>query len=412
MREERASTQTASGSCWSDAQRSAVREEMNRILSHPTFSTSNRCIALLRFIVKQVKLGEESDLKERTLGIEVFGREADYDVGTDPIVRRVASEVRKRLAQYYQEEPNGHSVKIHLLRGSYIPEFEFLTEAHRKLSAEQAWSLSTVVQAEKSSAQLRIFHRSRWWALVVAGFLLATAAGSLLWRSGRLRSPIERVWKPLLDSDGAIIVCLADDSRPDGKFPANAQRPSSDLPAKALFHDLRVGNSITSLLSRLNKRSELRPTSVLKYSDFQQNTIVLIGMNNPWLRMILANQRYRVHFDPMTRDRWVQDMQNPSKRDWKIDGVQGVQGDLDPLPQADYAVITRIFNEETGQWILALSGLEGYATQAAGELVTNPEMARKIPLRISTKGNFQIVLRTSLVGTEPGPIEIVAVHTW
>ena len=47
--------------------------------------------------------GRPEDLKERTIGIEVFGRAADYDTNLDHVVRSVAGEVRRRLAQYYME---------------------------------------------------------------------------------------------------------------------------------------------------------------------------------------------------------------------------------------------------------------------------------------------------------------------
>jgi hypothetical protein len=42
-------------------------------------------------------------LKERTIAVDVFGGEPTYDPGADPVVRISAGEVRKRLAQYYQE---------------------------------------------------------------------------------------------------------------------------------------------------------------------------------------------------------------------------------------------------------------------------------------------------------------------
>src|ERR1019366_8610359 len=69
--------------------------------------------------------GDTSSLKERTLGIEVFGRAPDYDTSQDPIVRSGAAEIRKKLAQYYQEPGHGSEVRIELLSGSYIAEFHF-----------------------------------------------------------------------------------------------------------------------------------------------------------------------------------------------------------------------------------------------------------------------------------------------
>jgi len=52
--------------------------------------------------VEQTLAGNEDNLKERTLGVEVFHRTPDYDTNLDPVVRLCAGEVRKRIAQYYQ----------------------------------------------------------------------------------------------------------------------------------------------------------------------------------------------------------------------------------------------------------------------------------------------------------------------
>lgn len=54
--------------------------------------------ASLEFVVER-KL--EAQLKERTIGVEIFGRPSDYETSADPIVRVKATEIRKRLAQHY-----------------------------------------------------------------------------------------------------------------------------------------------------------------------------------------------------------------------------------------------------------------------------------------------------------------------
>jgi TolB-like protein len=60
------------------------------------------------------------------IGAEMFGRPVSYDTGSDSVVRVRASEVRKKLAQYYsessQEKPE---VRIELPSGSYVPRFHF-----------------------------------------------------------------------------------------------------------------------------------------------------------------------------------------------------------------------------------------------------------------------------------------------
>jgi hypothetical protein len=80
-----------------------VRAHLERILLSGPFRNSERYPALLRYVVEQELNGASSELKERTIAIEVFGRDPSYDPGADPVVRISAGEVRKQLAQYYQE---------------------------------------------------------------------------------------------------------------------------------------------------------------------------------------------------------------------------------------------------------------------------------------------------------------------
>ena len=74
-----------------------VREQLSRLVAHPLFANSKRYPALLTYVVEQTLLGNTSDLKERMIGIEVFGRSPSYDANADPVVRITAGEVRKRL---------------------------------------------------------------------------------------------------------------------------------------------------------------------------------------------------------------------------------------------------------------------------------------------------------------------------
>lgn len=76
----------------------AVRAHLERILLSAPFRNSKRYPALLRYVVEQELNGASSELKERTIAINVFGRDPYYDPGVDPVVRISAGEVRKRLA--------------------------------------------------------------------------------------------------------------------------------------------------------------------------------------------------------------------------------------------------------------------------------------------------------------------------
>src|ERR1700756_5703671 len=108
---------------FSEEERSAIHEQLERLLASPFFSHSRRFPSFLRYVIEKTLAGQEDELKERTLGVEIFGRQADYDTASDPIVRVTAAEIRKRIAQYYQTPGHEHEIRISLQAGGYIPQF-------------------------------------------------------------------------------------------------------------------------------------------------------------------------------------------------------------------------------------------------------------------------------------------------
>jgi hypothetical protein len=103
--------------------RSELLQQLNRIVSSKHFRNSKRYPSFLRFVVEHTLAGKTEVLKERTLGIDVFARPSDYDTNADPIVRVTAGEIRKRIAQYYQEPGHENELRIDLPLGSYVPHF-------------------------------------------------------------------------------------------------------------------------------------------------------------------------------------------------------------------------------------------------------------------------------------------------
>jgi TolB-like protein/Tfp pilus assembly protein PilF len=102
-----------------------VRRHLKVVLSSPEFAGSKRAQEFLQLIVEHA-IGRDFDLlKERTIGMEMFHRPADYDTANDSVVRVKATEVRKKLAMFYLETGDHHEVRIELHSGSYVPKFVF-----------------------------------------------------------------------------------------------------------------------------------------------------------------------------------------------------------------------------------------------------------------------------------------------
>ncbi|MDR3736999.1 MAG: hypothetical protein P4L10_15870 [Acidobacteriaceae bacterium] len=121
----------------SPEQAEVVRKHLQAIVDSSSFANSKRTQSFLRLIVTRALQGDLDSLHERMIGAELFGRPLDYDTGSDSVVRVRASEVRKKLAQYYREECAAQQppVRIELPSGSYVPRFHFLNAQGESLEA-------------------------------------------------------------------------------------------------------------------------------------------------------------------------------------------------------------------------------------------------------------------------------------
>src|SRR5262252_9402952 len=99
------------------------RAQVERLLADPLFSQSKRYGSFLRYVTERALNHTHDPLTERTLGVEIFGRSPNYDTDADPIVRVTASEVRKRLAQYYDDPAHSGEIRVLVQKGTYAAEF-------------------------------------------------------------------------------------------------------------------------------------------------------------------------------------------------------------------------------------------------------------------------------------------------
>src|ERR1700730_4352792 len=100
----------------------SLQRHLREVIEGDAFKGSHRSGQFLQYIVDQAIAGHFESLKERVIGVELFGRSASYDTGDDAIVRVTASDVRKRLLQHYGRYGSTSEFRISLPSGSYIPE--------------------------------------------------------------------------------------------------------------------------------------------------------------------------------------------------------------------------------------------------------------------------------------------------
>ena len=81
-----------------------MQQTLTEIFQSAPFRASKQSQQLLQYIVDQTLAGHGELLKERLIGVNVFGRRLDYDTNEDPIVRARAAEVRKDWHSFMLEK--------------------------------------------------------------------------------------------------------------------------------------------------------------------------------------------------------------------------------------------------------------------------------------------------------------------
>jgi hypothetical protein len=413
------------------AQRTAVIEELNWLLADPLFKSSKRCVVLLSHLVEHALRGDHERCKERILGVEVFGRDANYDSNADPIVRMTANEIRKRLAQCYQEENCSHVVKIHLERGTYFPQFDFNGSDHSDFDnpgdSEGPPARPALFRAKVSRLRrTRVFAHlaiERRWFLWIGIAIVLFAAGLAVYHFNFSRSAQYSFWEPLLDSNQPLTVCIVDDPSLMGmrdedqakmiadiiasRKPPLAVRPSNELGTN-YFLEASVANRITNWLAAHGRQASLRGSSRVTLQDFRQGPMILVGgFDNAWSLILLSDLRYSIRMDPATGATWIEDAQNPLKHEWGIN-----TGFHFTDTYVDYAVITRFLDRQSGNWIIAVTSLGPHGTRAAAQLITEDSLAKSLPAGIHSKTNIQMVLKTTVLNGSISPPQVLTLYTW
>ena len=103
------------------------RAELECVLSSQEFVRAPRLAHLLTYLCDKMFAGEANQIKEYSIALDVFNREASFDQDSDSIVRVEANRLRKRLAEYYARAGSTKTLQITIPVGQYVPRFEVRT---------------------------------------------------------------------------------------------------------------------------------------------------------------------------------------------------------------------------------------------------------------------------------------------
>jgi len=394
----------------SAADRDLVLKELDAILASYHFRGSKRYPALLKYVVSAALDGHAGDLKERTLGVEVFGRDPEYDTSADPVVRFSASEVRKRIAQYYHEQGNQSGLQIEMPLGSYVPEF-FVRGPEGAAERNDA-----VAGKSATSPNDQRVSRRRYRAVILAMALLlvaVAAAGIFSYRrlASRTVAVDTRLWDPLFKSPRPILIVFGA-SHPNNLGPEAAETSFFDHTTGPYHHvSIATATALANLAGVLREHGavyEIKEDTETTLTDLHARPVILVGAtNNAWTMRLVSTLRYRFTPVPLVR---VLDSHNPQNSDWLVDFSKPYTA-----ISTDYAVVARYQDATTEGPVLVVAGLGPYGTEAASAFVSAPEYMEQIvkqaPVGWENK-NLEMVIKSEVIDGKAGPPVLVTSIVW
>jgi hypothetical protein len=433
-----------------------VLQCVREITESGAFRNSQRSGQFLIYIVEQAIAGNFDALKERLIGIELFGRSATYDTGEDAIVRVTASDVRKRLLQYYGQFGEAMEWRVTLPRGCYIPELihtlqhakpdtggTLASTAVEKIPTTGEAPQATVLALSRVEASTgRSPLKRRTLILAIAGTCLASAlltfTGCWFWlRHSASGSQVPLVWAGLLDAHQPLRIITSDPNIgeiqgltgqritvsdyanhryiPDpGKVPPASLEFANNILRgdKAAAVDAAIIAEVASTAQKYGANVGVRTARAIQLSDLAtDDNYILLGspLTNPWSSLYLVNADFRFARDPSGRE-YIED-----RKPRTGEKPQYMPSALGFATGQSLAIVTYLRNPDHRGHVLVLAGLNGEGTEAAGRFVVDPHRMEEALRGCGyvggrEVGDVEILLQLDMMAGLPSHVVMLSCH--
>ena len=430
-----------------------LKQHLNEIIASPAFKGSPRSAQFLEYILWQSAAGKITDLKERTIGVELFGRSPAYDTGEDAIVRVTASDVRKRLAQHYSGVGHASEFRISLPPGGYVPELiripRTATEdlAHQAPLAEDPVEIPDPPPAPLPAPEYAPFGW-KYLVLPVLGIIaLMVGIGLSIanypvrnitsWKqlSGSSAAP----WARLFDGSRRVLIVASDPNIEEIQRISHSSLSLSDYanqsylppgtsnlsPSEISFmKEILRGNKISafdgsiianlaSLMTPGQNRLLVKAARNFRVKDLQtDDNFVFLGSprSNPWTSIFDPVLDFQFAFDAQAQREFIRDVHPAS----------GEKSEYIPTTSGfdtgeSFAIISVFHNPGYGGRVLILAGASGEGTEAAGNLMADPTRWAAIlqSCRLTqdaSRQSLQILLHLGTMAGSSSTVNVVACH--
>jgi hypothetical protein len=423
----------------------ALRAHLDELAEGAAFRGSHRSQQFLRHIIEKALQGSVDELKERTIGIELFHRVPAYDTGEDAIVRVTASDVRRRLLQHYGRYGETSRFRIVLLPGSYVPEIEWqpvAASAPDTVPLLPASSDEPALTAGASSSEAPVRPRRYGWffvaVAVVLGLLMVLAAQAFhRWKSSSNTAAAVLPWKAIFRPGHTVELITSDPNLEQLQELIGSDISVSDYANQRFVNGLQaltpvqqqfyqfylhadeaaaVDTPLAVNIARLAPASvtfTVRSARSLRVSDIQTgDSLILIGSprSNPWFDFFENQLDFRFVFSKDLNQEIIQNLHpSPGERAIYSPTARGFG------TGESFAIIALVQDPNQSGQVLLLAGADGEGTEAAGHLVTDlPRLQRAMNFCHipggATLQDFELLVRLDTMAGSPGTVEIESCH--
>jgi hypothetical protein len=387
------------------------RELVQRVVNSEVFRRSPALQAFLLYITERVISGRTEELKEQLIGAEVLGRKPNYNPADDNIVRVRAHELRGRLERYFTSEGAKEAVVITMPRGAYAPEFVPRKSAQLaavKLKPQANEEVPPTGQSDEIEAEVETVQKPalRHWVAFAAVLVVAMAASVAVTRyvvlqgktplgSARPAGAIADFWGQFFEKPNEELkVVYADTSFAlwqdlNGKtldLGDYLNRKYYDEKGNKLFNvvmrrvtspaDMALSVHLATLAQQFGGQENSQFARDVEAAFFHQGNVVLIGSHrsNPWVAVYEPNLNFTLDQDPhsgapMFRNRTPQAHEDAT---YGIPDMYDTQRSEEKT-YLSYGVVALLKGCGDRGLTVLVEGLNTQATQAAGDLVIDPQ---------------------------------------
>jgi hypothetical protein len=432
-----------------------LQQHVKEVIEGAAFKGSHRSGQFLQYIVDQAIAGHFESLKERVIGVELFGRSPSYDTGDDAIVRVTASDVRKRLLQHYGRYGATSEFRISLPLGSYIPEISRdvphhadplpveATVAHLETPAASAGLTVATFPAvhPEVSHDTKSARGRRWLVICLILTVVNVALWGLFWNHFARKASVAAStlpWSALFNSPHPLQLITSDpdiaeiqgytgqpisiSDYANHNYIPNPEKLTPEINQichillrgnKASLVDTPIAVSIAELAQASSKKVEVHTARSVQLSNLQtDDNFVLLGSprSNPWTAFFSDQLNFRFVYD---KDSGQEIIRNLHPR--PHEQAQYVPTALGWATGQSYAIVALVRNPDQNGQVLLLGGANAEGTEAAGRLVTDlPRLTAVLKdCGIAPAGplqHFELLLRLSMMAGSPTNINVEACH--